>query len=60
MIEAIRRSIALPHIPVEIALSVGTVATFGWLLLQDHLHPLLVYLLQLYHLSCTPCIRKRN
>jgi hypothetical protein len=48
MLESIRRSAAIPHIPVRTLLSVGTVMSFGWLLANDLIHPLVLYLLQLY------------
>ena len=48
MIESIRRSFAVPHIPTQHLLSAGTVVGFTWLLLQDAIHPLIVFLLQVY------------
>ena len=48
MIEAIRKSIALPRVPVDRVISVATIATFGWLLLNDQIHPLAVYILRFY------------
>ena len=47
MIQSLRRTLAL-RIPTEPLLAAGTLAGFGWLLLQDRIHPLAVYLLQLY------------
>lgn len=48
MIEALRKSVALPRIPVDRVISVATVATFGWLLFSDRIHPLTVYILRFY------------
>ena len=49
MLESIRsRVVALPRVPAQVALSAGTLATFGWLLLQNKIHPIVIYLLQLY------------
>jgi hypothetical protein len=48
MIDLVRKHVAVPHVPVRVLLSVGTVAGFGWLLTQDMVHPLVIYALQLY------------
>ena len=49
MLESIRKAvITFPEVPVQALLSVGAVASFGWLLLEDRVHPLLVYCLELY------------
>ena len=49
MLESIRKAvITMPDVPVQALLSVGAVASFGWLLLEDRVHPLLVYCLELY------------
>lgn len=49
MLESIRKAvIAIPEVPVQALLSIGAVASFGWLLLEDRVHPLLVYCLELY------------
>ena len=42
------RVVALPRVPAQTLFSVGTLASFAWLLLQDKIHPLVVYLLQIY------------
>ena len=42
------RVVALPRIPTQTLLSAGTLASFGWLLLQGKIHPLVIYLLQIY------------
>ncbi len=42
------RVVALPRIPTQILLSAGILASFGWLLLQDKIHPMVIYLLQIY------------
>lgn len=39
---------ALPKIPVNVLLSAGTLTSFAWLLFQDHIHPAVMYLLQVY------------
>ena len=38
----------LPRCPSSGSLVAGTVVSFGWLLVQDRIHPLVIYLLQLY------------
>lgn len=50
MLESTRKAIAIhvPRLPMRAALSVGTVASFTWLLTQDLIHPFVIYLLQLY------------
>jgi len=45
---ASNRVVALPRVPVGMLVSVGTLASFGWLLLQDKIHPLVIYVLQIY------------
>ncbi len=42
------RVLAIPRIPAEMLLSAGTLASFAWLLLQNKIHPIFVYLLQVY------------
>lgn len=48
MLETIRRSVALPRLRFDYLLTAATTLSFGWLLASDLLHPLAVYLLQLY------------
>ncbi|MGE5233201.1 MAG: hypothetical protein ACM3OB_03750 [Acidobacteriota bacterium] len=49
MLESLRRAVVvIPQVPVQWLLTIGTVASFGWLLTQDLIHPLVVYCLQLY------------
>ena len=43
-----QRIAALPRVPAHALLSAGTVASFGWMLFQDKIHPLAIYLLQVY------------
>ncbi len=49
MLEFTRHRIAaLPRVPAQVIFSAGTVASFGWMLFQDKIHPLAIYLLQVY------------
>lgn len=49
MLESIRKSvIALPRVPVQVLLSAGTIVSFAWLLTQNRIHPLVIYMLQVY------------
>jgi hypothetical protein len=48
MLESVRKIAAVPEVPVRVLVSVGTIASFGWLLVQDRIHPIVVYCLQLY------------
>lgn len=42
------RAVAIPRVPTQILLSAGTLASFGWLLYQNKIHPIVVYALQVY------------
>ena len=48
MLQTARRTLALPRLRTDVALTALTTVSFGWLLMNDLLHPLAVYLLQLY------------
>jgi hypothetical protein len=48
MLETLRRTVALPKLRVDYVVSAATTLAFGWLLINDHVHPVAVYLLQLY------------
>ncbi len=48
MLESVRKIAAVPEVPVRVLLAVGTIASFGWLLAQDRIHPIVVYCLQVY------------
>lgn len=48
MLESARKLVTVPRVSVEVTLAVGTLVSFAWLLRKDLIHPLVVYLLQLY------------
>ena len=49
MLEAVRKRVAtLPDLPLQLILAAGTLASFSFLLVQDQIHPLFVYFLQVY------------
>ena len=48
MLDTVRRSLALPRLRIDVALTALTAVSFGWLLMNDLIQPLAVYLLQLY------------
>ena len=51
MLDLLRRTVALPEVSrsfAEIAVSAGVILTFLWLLIQDRVHPFVVYVAQLY------------
>jgi hypothetical protein len=48
MLQSIRRSLVVVRLPLPWVLSLATCLSFSWLLVQDQIHPLMVYLLQLY------------
>lgn len=49
MLDSARNRVeALPRVPAHLLFSVGTLASFSWLLLQSRIPPVLIYLLQVY------------
>jgi hypothetical protein len=53
MLDSIRKHVAVSYVPVKsgsvkVLLSVGSLASFGWLLSHDLVHPIVIYALQLY------------
>jgi hypothetical protein len=51
MLQSIARQLTVLHLPVAHAdrvFALGAVGSFVWLLLNDKVHPLAVYLLQAY------------
>ena len=48
MLQAVAKQVASLRIPLDRLVVVGVVSSFLWLLLQDRIHPVVVYLLQLY------------
>ena len=45
---AISKAPAQSRVPAQVVFSAGTLLSFGWLLLQNKIHPIVVYLLQVY------------
>jgi hypothetical protein len=48
MLDSARKQVVVPYVPVKVLLSVGSLASFGWLLFHDLVHPIVIYALQLY------------
>jgi hypothetical protein len=48
MLGTLLEKLALPRLPVWAAASAGVAGSFVWLLAHDLIHPLVVYLLELY------------
>jgi len=48
MLDSVRRFVAVPRIPAKVVFAAGTTASFGWLLAQDLVHPIVIYALELY------------
>ncbi|HLF57544.1 MAG TPA: hypothetical protein VI942_11920 [Thermoanaerobaculia bacterium] len=48
MLEAVARQLTHLRVPVDRLVGTGAVAAFFWLLLQDRIHPAVVYALELY------------
>jgi hypothetical protein len=40
--------LSVPRLPLRVAASAGVASSFVWLLAHDLVHPLVVYLLELY------------
>lgn len=48
MLDSVRKHVAVPYVPGKVLLSAATVSSFGWLLANDLVHPLVIYTLQLF------------
>lgn len=48
MLGSLRKQLSVPQIPVRALSSAGVVGSFVWLLAHDLVHPVVVYLLELY------------
>lgn len=49
MLDSVRKhAAAIPHVPARAVWSIATLASFGWLLSQDMVHPLVIYVMQFY------------
>ncbi|HVS02942.1 MAG TPA: hypothetical protein VMT16_09245 [Thermoanaerobaculia bacterium] len=48
MFTSLRERVAVSDTALQALLAAGTLVSFGWLLLQDQIHPIFVYFLQLY------------
>jgi hypothetical protein len=48
MIGTLLEKLAIPRLPVRVAASAGVIGSFVWLLAHDLLHPLVVYLLEIF------------
>lgn len=48
MLESVRKHVAIPHLPAQVVYSAGALSSFLWLLAHDLVHPVVVYLLQVY------------
>jgi hypothetical protein len=48
MLDVLRRSAALPAVPVRFLVQGAVIASFLWLLVENQVHPLIVYGMQLY------------
>jgi hypothetical protein len=48
MLQAIRRAIALPQVPMQALAAVVSVLAFGWLLINDLVQPIVILLLELF------------
>lgn len=48
MLQSIRKIRAIPEVAAQVLISAGVVLSFFLLLVQNHIHPIVVYFLQLY------------
>lgn len=49
MLESARnRDVAISGVPAQMLFAAATLSSFAWLLLQNKIHPIVVYLLQVY------------
>lgn len=48
MLDTLRKQLSIPQIPVRALSSAGVIGSFVWLLANDLVHPVAVYLLELY------------
>lgn len=48
MLQLAARQLASLRLPLDRLVGVSTVVAFFWLLLQDRIHPVAIYLLELY------------
>ena len=49
MLDSIRKAAVLvPEVPARWLVPAGTLVSFGWLLFQGKVHPLVMYCLELY------------
>ena len=49
MLDSVRKvAVFVPDVPARVLVPVATLASFGWLLFQGKVHPLVIYCLELY------------
>ncbi len=48
MLGSLLKHLSVPHLPMRAVASAGVVSSFVWLLAHDLIHPLVIYLLELY------------
>ena len=48
MLSSLRKHVAAPQLPVRAWLPAVSLTAFGWLLAYDLIHPVVIFLLQLY------------
>lgn len=48
MLGSLLKHLSVPHLPMRTVASAGVVSSFVWLLAHDLIHPLVIYLLELY------------
>ena len=48
MLDSLRKTVVLPQVPVRVWMPAVSLTAFGWLLAQDLIHPVVIFLIQLY------------
>ena len=49
MLQSLRKvTVSVPDLPMRALVPAATIASFGWLLTQGKIHPLVIYCLELY------------
>ncbi len=48
MLSSLRKHVAVPQLPIRVWFPAVSLTAFGWLLAHDLIHPVMIFLLQLY------------
>ncbi len=48
MLSSLRKHVVVPQFPIRVWLPAMSLTAFGWLLAHDVIHPVVIFLLQIY------------